>query len=165
MAEQEIVAELMDRPPKVTLAVRLLYATVVVGVIGGILRSVLSPFFSVLKSPSLLAMAGVFGALAIALALLVIYKIGQGRNWVRIILLVAASIQGLRWVLAVPAFVILKESAPFDVQALLTTPFALVGFFQELITLAMQVTAVVLLYHGSSSEWFRRKKEGMRAEA
>ena len=124
------------RPEKVSAAIKLLYITLGIGALRGILEASIraqmaSPLFVISVS------FGVFGVVGFF-----IYMIGRGRNWSRITFTVLFII-GL----------------PFSVQTLIenltTNPISgLLGIGQTVI----QVIALIFLFQKTSSAWFKETR-------
>lgn len=128
--------ELLEKPRKIVLAVRLLYAVVGVGIIRTILTvirhaDVRSPYFLIIVK-----------LLLYSLSIYLIHETSRGKNWARwsivVILLLGFPLTIL------PAFDSITHS---PVQSLLV-------FLQ----LAMYILALVFLFHKTSSGWFAGRK-------
>jgi len=120
------------RPQKVTLAVKLLYF--VVGI--GVLRTGMTVMRHIeVRSPDFLVFSK---ALFYAAVIFVIYQLGKGKNWAR------WALVGL-FVVHVP-LTILPAFESFGVNPLNIG----LGFLQ----LAMYLVSLALLFQQSSSDWF-----------
>ena len=133
---------LLERPPKVALAVKFFYVVVGIGIIRAamtIIRhaDVRSPYFLALTK--LVIYAG---------SLYLIYQLSKGRNWARWLMVVI-------FIISIP-LTILPVFASFSHNPVHT----LLGFVQ----IALYITAIALLFHGSSSSWFRSEKISKKLE-
>ena len=133
---------LLERPPKVALAVKFFYAGVGIGIIRSamtIIRhtDVRSPYFLVLTK--LIIYAG---------SLYLIYQLSKGRNW-------ASWLMVAIFMISFP-LTILPAFAPFSHNPVHT----LLGFVQ----IALYIAAIAFLFHGSSSSWFRSEKISEKVE-
>ena len=127
-----------SRPDKVSMAVKLLYVTLGIGV----LRFIIDPSsLSQIAQMDLEVFVGIT-AFSFILIWFFIYMIGKGRNWARIILLVSFII-GTPF--AVP--ILLQSLVEKSISGLLTTG-----------TLVLQGIALVFLFQKPSSEWFRKMR-------
>jgi len=127
----------LTRPVSVTGAVKLLYATLAIGVV----RSLLEFRTLAESAPTEIVLTVWF--LTITIMLTLVYNIGAGRNWARITLLVLFGL-GL----------------PLAIQPLLQS-FSLHPFSGVLgvVQIVAQITALVLLFRPESNAWFRRPKK------
>jgi hypothetical protein len=132
--------DLSARPQKVTLAVRLLYFVVAIGV----LRTGMTVMRHIeVRSPDFLIASK---ALFYAISILVIYQVGKGKNWAR------WTLVGL-FVVHVPLTIL----PAFESFA--TNPVNIgLGFLQ----LAMYLVSLALLFQQSSSHWFSISKQALR---
>ena len=124
------------RPYKVTTAVKLLYITLGIGVLRGIMESSTQ---AEVTSPAFVMFIAFF---VLVVMWLFIFMIGKGRNWARITFLVL--------------FIV---GTPFSVlplmQSLGANPISgLLGIVQTII----QIVALVFLFQKPSSDWFREMK-------
>jgi hypothetical protein len=125
-------------PEKVGTAVKLLYATLGIGV----LRSIMEASRHAQKaSLGFVIFVSVF---VLGITCLFIYKIGRGRNWARITFLVL-------FIIGLPFSILplLKSLAANPVSGLL-------GIAQ----IAIQLIALVFLFQKTSSYWFKEMKLG-----
>jgi len=125
-----------ERTIKVDTAVKLLYATLGIGIIRSIIEVPRHAASSV--GFVLFIMFSVFG-----LMWFLIYMIGKGRNWARITFLIM-------FILGVPLSIL-----PM-IQSLTHDP---VSGILGLVQAAMQIIAIVLLFQGASSAWFKVIKQ------
>ena len=124
--------EMATRPAKVSLAIKMLY--LIVGL--GIFRAAMTVMRHVdVRSPHFLISIKV---VLYALSLFLIYQVGKGRNWARWSLVVIFVINIPLSIL--PAF---ESFSVVPVQTLL-------GFLQ----LGLYIFALVLLFHADSTRWF-----------
>ena len=128
--------DLSDIPSKVTLAIRLFYLIVGIGitrVIFTIFRhvEVRSPYF--LISMKLLVYVG---------SLYLIYQLGRGKNWARVsmVILLISCIP----IVILPTFASISHNPTDSILAILQT--------------VLYIVALVFLFHRSSSNWFASKK-------
>ncbi|MFP4402973.1 MAG: hypothetical protein ACOC3X_00320 [Nanoarchaeota archaeon] len=133
------------RPNKVSIAVKLLWITIVVGIIRSIIE--LPNTLEVLIEQGFyfgLAIGFVIFTAFISLAIIsfFIYMIGKGKNWARIIFLVL-------FIIGIP-FSILPL-----VQSLMANPISGIIAIGQTI---LQIVALVLLFQKSSSDWFKLMK-------
>ena len=120
------------RPQKVTLAVKLLYFIVAIGV----LRAGMTVMRHIeVRSPDFLIASK---ALFYAVSIFVIYQVGKGKNWAR------WALVGL-FVIHVPLTIL----PAFESFA--TNP---VNIGLAFVQLAMYLVALALLFQHSSSDWF-----------
>ena len=120
------------RPQKVTLAVKLLYFIVAIGV----LRTGMTVMRHIeVRSPDFLIASK---ALFYAVSIFVIYQVGKGKNWAR------WALVGL-FVIHVPLTIL----PAFESFA--TNP---VNIGLAFVVLAMYLVALALLFQHSSSDWF-----------
>lgn len=130
-----------SRPAIVSNAVRLLYASLAIGVVRAFLE------FNTMVADAPIGLVLVISAITFGLLLFLIYKIAAGRNWARIVFLVL-------FVVGVPMSVI-----PL-VHSLAQTPVSgLIGLVQ----LVVQVIALVMLFQSPSNAWFRSVKQARQA--
>lgn len=129
--------EPLAQPPKVGTAVKLLYATLGIGIIRSIIEaSRLAEANSV--GFVLLIIFSVFGSMWF-----LIYMIGKGRNWARIAFLIM-------FILGVPLSILpMIQSLTYDPVS------GILGLAQ----VVMQIIAMVLLFQGGSSAWFKVIKQ------
>ncbi|HKQ30869.1 MAG TPA: hypothetical protein VJS66_06255 [Burkholderiales bacterium] len=131
------------RPASVAGAVKLLYATLGVGILRGVLE------FQAVADSAPMGFVLTVWALTMGAMLMLFYHIGAGRNWARITLL-ALFVLGL----------------PFAIQPLLQSlasqpVFGALGVVQ----MAAQITALALLFRPESNAWFRKPKKSEKDTA
>ena len=128
--------ELLEKPAKVILAVKLLYMVVGVGIIRVSMRVIRH---ADVRSPDFL----IFTKLLVYTAsLFLIYQMGKGKDWARWSLVVIFAIGIPLTVL--PAFESISHN-PIH---------AILGFLQ----LGLYIVALLFLFHGSSSGWFGARR-------
>jgi hypothetical protein len=132
----EATVEQSSRPAIISNVVKLLYATLGIGV----LRAVLE-FQTLVQQTSVIFILFIW-AVVFGVMWFLIHKIGSRRNWARITFLIL-FIVGL----------------PFSVlpllQSLSATPVSgLIGILQ----VVGQIVALVMLFQGTSNAWFRKPK-------
>lgn len=139
----------MDRPKKVSTALKLLYLAFILVIISSILNISIS-------IPSMLQM-GVGGTyfefiigvtifiyvLSLGFFAFLIYKIRKGRNWAKITFLVLFAIS-----------ILLSISSVIQSLTTNTLPEIL-----SIIEILLETTAIVLLFQKKSSEWFNSMKK------
>ena len=125
----------VPRPKKVTIAVTMLYVTLGVGYLFYFIQLLLTPN-TFPRTNMLCSFSLIFFSLSISL--LIIYKIGKGRNWARITFLVLLI------------FDILSAAA----QWLQSLPQVSLTLFVSLVTWVIEIIAIVMLFQKSSSDWF-----------
>ncbi len=142
--EEEIkrVQKQVEQPSKVGTAVTLLYATLGIGIIRSIIES--SRYAEASSVGYVIyIMFSVFG-----LMWFLFYMIGKGRNWARITFLIL-------FILGVP-------SSIFIIQSLTHNPISgILGIAQ----VVMQSVALVFLFQGGSSVWFKAMKQSKTKNA
>ena len=126
------IKELSERPPKVSLAIKLLYLVVGIGMIRAVMTvlrhaDVRSPYFFILTK--FFIYTG---------SLFLIYQLGKGKNWAKVSLVVILAISIPLTIL--PAFESISHN-PIH---------TLLGFMQ----IILYVVALVFLFHNNSSNWF-----------
>jgi len=126
------IKELSERPPKVVLAIKLLYLVVGIGMIRAVMTvlrhaDVRSPYFFILTK--FFIYTG---------SLFLIYQLGKGKNWAKVSLVVILAISIPLTIL--PAFESISHN-PIH---------TLLGFMQ----IILYVVALVFLFHNNSSNWF-----------
>ena len=126
------IKELSERPPKVVLAIKLLYLVVGIGMIRAVMTvlrhaDVRSPYFFIITK--LFIYTG---------SLFLIYQLGKGKNWAKVSLVVILAISIPLTIL--PAFESISHN-PIH---------TLLGFMQ----IILYVVALVFLFHNNSSNWF-----------
>ena len=125
--------ELLEKPAKVILAAKLLYLVVGIGIIRASMRVIRH---ADVRSPDFL----IFTKLMVYTAsLFLIYQMSKGKNWARWSLVVIFAIGIPLTVL--PAFESISHN-PIN---------AILGFLQ----LGLYIVALLFLFQGSSSRWFR----------
>ena len=128
--------ELLEKPAKVILAAKLLYFVVGIGIIRASMRVIRH---ADVRSPDFL----IFTKLLVYTAsLFLIYQMGKGKDWARWSLVVILAIGIPLTVL--PAFESISHN-PIN---------AILGFLQ----LGLYIVALLLLFQGSSSGWFRARR-------
>jgi hypothetical protein len=133
---------LSERPPKVSLAVKFFYVIVGIGMIRAVMTilrhaDVRSPYSLIITK--LIIYAG---------SLYLIHQLGKGRNWARWSMVVIFIINIPLTIL--PAFASFFHS-PFH---------TLLGFVQ----IALYISGMAFLFHGSSSSWFSSQKISKKVE-
>ena len=124
-----------DRPSQVTLAIKLCVAVIAIGIVQ--LAMLVVRHFEV-RSPGTL----ISGQLATyAFSVFLLYRLAQGRNWARWLLVALLAV-------AIPLRVlpILQSISHYPVYSAL-----------EVAQVGLYIGALVLLLKKSSSEWFTRK--------
>lgn len=130
------------RPASVTTAVQLLYITIVISIVCGILGIAATkdaPIGSTTLSPSIVAITLI---IAVIIGLFFIINISRGRNWARLIYLILFALSLINSAIHLKMF--------FN-QSTLTGVATIANY---VITLA----AMILLYQKSSNQWFKQKK-------
>ncbi|MFZ0052817.1 MAG: hypothetical protein WAK96_13660 [Desulfobaccales bacterium] len=143
----------LSRPKRVLVAITLLYAALGIGV-----TRILFELYSgspITGPPWLMTMANrtgiawllpivviLSGFVTITLFLVIIYLIGQGKNWARIIFLVL-------WIVGILLFLSAIPLGRFLAASPISGMFALLQY-------VLQVVALVLLFQNESSRWFRK---------
>jgi len=124
------------RPPRVTTAVQVLIASLVLGV--------LTAAFNIVRvaSGKTMLVALVIVLAFFGLGFLLVWRIAAGKNWARIFLLVLVI---LGTPLAIPGY---RASLRLNVVA---------GSVSILINI-LQLIGAYLLFTGSSNSWFRKRK-------
>lgn len=132
----ETTVEQSNRPAIISNALKLLYATLGIGV----LRAVLE-FQMQVQQASLWFILFIW-AVVFGLMWFLIHKIGSRRNWARITFLIL-------FLVGIPLSIL-----PL-LQSLSATPVSgLIGILQ----IVGQVVALVMLFQGTSNVWFRKPK-------
>ena len=131
----DVLPETVERPPDVTLAVRLLWISLGVGVFG--------LFVDPDVKGGVLVVAIAMGLVGCGIGAWINFKIASGRNWARIIYLIMAIV-----VYALTAATWKSTVAP--TRGLVSTVFNVVGA-------ALDVWILYLLFKRSSSAWFRQQ--------
>ena len=126
------IKELSERPPKVVLAIKLLYLVVGIGMIRAVMTvlrhaDVRSPYFFIFTK--LFIYTG---------SLFLIYQLGKGKNWAKVSLVVILAVSSP--VTSLPACESISHN-PIH---------TLLGFIQ----IILYVVALVFLFHNNSSNWF-----------
>jgi len=123
-----------NKPANIRQAVRLLYATIGIGILRCILN--VSQFS---KESTIGSLAFVIAA-ASGIAWFLYYLIGKGRNWARITILILTLI-----------------SLPLEVRSILKSIGAHpISGSLELAQMGLIIYALILLFQKPSSEWFRQ---------
>ncbi len=143
----------LGRPKRVLVAITLLYAALGIGVTRIVLDLYLR--YPITGPPWLLTMVNRTGIawllplvvilsafVTITLFLVIIYLIGQGKNWARIFFL------GL-WLIGILLFLAAIPLRRFLAAHPISGMFALLQY-------VLQVVALVLLFQNESSRWFRK---------
>ena len=149
-----------EQPRLVGLATKLLYASLAISVLPGI--SNLIRVFDKLEAvpTTILVAAAIVGTLLVlGLSALVIYKIGAGRNWARILLLIYSVMGVIRFL------PILMADQPHPVVSELMHGSLFYDVLLRAVVLILQIVAAVMVFHRSSSHWFRRSKVARPEEA
>ena len=141
----EIEAAPRSRPVRVSRAILLLYLAVGIGAVRVILGFFTPGFFRISSAGTVIGLLLLTATLS-AIECFVIYKIGSGRNWARIVFL-------LHSVVAVPYL------TPRILAAVATLPVinvlgGVLGIFQ----VAAAMVALVMVFQPGSNAWFRRPK-------
>jgi len=132
-----LISNQLAQPSIVAAAVRLLYATLAIGLVRSLIES------SRLAEASSVGFV-LFNVFAVlGLLWLLIHLISRGRNWARITILVF-------FVLGVPMSIL-----PL-IQSLKHNP---ISGILGLVQIVMQVVALVFLFQGESSAWFKAIKQ------
>jgi hypothetical protein len=138
--------EQMNRPKKVSLALKLLYLSLGIGFlqiiinIGYSLQLAESSPIAQRISPIIFVLLVNVGALGILWFL--IYMIGKGRNWARIVYIANYTTEVMIYLIILPPLLAIN---------------IIFGIFYITQTI-LQVIAMVLLFQKPSSEWFRHKR-------
>ena len=133
---------ILEKPPKVSLAVKFFYVVVGIGIIRAtmtILRhaDVRSPYFLIITK--LIIYAG---------SLYLIHQLSKGRNWARWSMVVI-------FIINIPLTILPAFASFFH------NPFhTILGFVQ----IALYIIGLALLFQGSSSSWFGSQKSSMKLE-
>ena len=128
--------ELLEKPAKVILAVKMLY--LVVGL--GIIRASMTVMrHADVRSPDFLIFTKL---LVYTTSLFLIYQMSKGKDWARwsLVVIFAISIP----LIVLPAFESLSHNPVHTI----------LGFLQ----LGLYIIALLFLFHSSSSGWFRTRK-------
>ena len=129
--------EPLEKPSKVVAAVNLLYATLGIGVVRGILEWSQSTAASSVDFVLFVTLS------VLGLLLFFIYMIGKGKNWARIIFLVL-------FILGVPLSIM-----PLILSFSHNPVSGVLGLMQAII----QVIALIFLFQKDSSMWFKTMKK------
>ena len=139
-------SEQLTRPSRVATAVKLMYASIVIGII----RSIFMISYQrevIFTGSQFIILFFVF-----VIVLFFIYMIGKGKIWARISLLVLFILGTL----LILVFLCVPLSRPMLIQVLSDNPissiFGLLQFF-------INVAGLVLLFQSDSSTWFRAVKK------
>lgn len=119
----------IDKPAEVKAAIRLLYVSLIVGVLNSLLFAKVPVFI-------------LFGWLILGLIWVLIFMISRGKNWARITFLIL-------FIAGIPIGIL---SLP---QSFATNPLS--GFI-ELGISVLDIIALVFLFRKSSSDWFKQTK-------
>jgi hypothetical protein len=135
VADPERVPLLAARPQQVRVAVALLWASFVLGIVAWLLSSLRDPEtgFSVL----VLVITGLLFAFSVLLNVMVY----RGRNWARVVVLVFVALAGL--LLLAP---IEEASSPSMAEQVI-----------NLVTIALECVAMFLVFTQPGSLWFKRR--------
>jgi hypothetical protein len=126
-------AVLLDKPAKVVLAIRALYLVVALGII----RLTFTVIRHIdVRSPDFLILTKV---LVYSVSIFLIYQVGKGKNWAR------WSLAGVLAV-GIPLIILPVFGAIFHNPVYATLAILQLGLY---------VIALVLLFHESSSAWFK----------
>ncbi|CAM3663435.1 hypothetical protein VA7868_00385 [Vibrio aerogenes CECT 7868] len=128
------------QPSQVSTAVRLLYFTILLGVI----RLILEPEWLHGQMP--LGAVLTIQAFSIAIVGMIVYMISRGKHWARIVFLIL-FIPGLP--LAIMPLIHSLSANPFS---------GILGVLQTV----GQIAAAALLFHRESSAWFQAMKTGVQ---
>lgn len=135
-----------QKPNNVTLAIRLLWGVLIIGVV----NSALSWNYSISQVPADFPMnKDLFAFLMISITLGItawlIYKISSGRNWARLVFLIM--------------FIIGIITMAFSVSQLIETfNYSKVISFLTLVTSLLQVIGLILLFSKEGNTWFTTQK-------
>lgn len=144
----------LAQPQKVNTAVKLLYATLGLGIINSVLfppgLDEVSSFDSALNDSLFIFFT--FG-LTFGLTWLLIYMIGKGKNWARITYLVFFIMGALLSIVIFPLYLLLLSYTPVIDGSLF------------LVQTGMQLVALVFLFQGESSAWFKAIKQSKTENA
>lgn len=127
-----------DRPKEVTLAVKLLWISFFLGLVGIFLQPALTNANRVAQWGILIVMAIMFGIWA-----WVISKIAKGRNWARITFLVVGIIGTVLNILFAPMVMPIYRGQP-------------VGGAVALVNFVLEIYAIYLLLTASARTWFKQ---------
>lgn len=130
------------RPTSVTTAVQLLYITIVVSIVCGILNIAAvkdAPLSSTTLTPGVVALTLI---VVVIIGLFFIINISRGRNWARIIYLILFALS------LINSAIHLK---------MLFNQGTLIGV-ATIANYVMTLAAMILLFQKSSNQWFKRKQ-------
>jgi hypothetical protein len=126
-------AVLLDKPAKVVLAIRALYLVVALGII----RLTFTVIRHIdVRSPDFLILTKV---LVYSVSIFLIYQLGKGKNWARWSLAAVLAV-------GIPLIILPVFGAIFHNPVYATLAILQLGLY---------VIALVLLFHESSSAWFK----------
>lgn len=126
-------AVLLDKPAKVVLAIRALYLVVALGII----RLTFTVIRHIdVRSPDFLILTKV---LVYSVSIFLIYQVGKGKNWARWSLAAVLAV-------GIPLIILPVFGAIFHNPVYATLAILQLGLY---------VIALVLLFHESSSAWFK----------
>ena len=138
----------LAQPQKVNTAVKLLYASLGLGIISSVLfppgLDEVSSFDSALNDSLFIFFTA---GLTFGLIWLLIYMIGKGKNWARITFLVF-------FIIGIPLSIV---TFPLYLLSLSDTPVIDGSLF--LVQTGMDLVALVFLFQGESSAWFKALKQ------
>jgi len=124
-------------PKKIKQAANLVYLSLLVGLIKSLLYETMTTQ-KMLSDPKLLSV-GIFTILIIGF---LGYKIGQGKNWARITLLVLFILGMIGY-----PFIVLTE---FQTSILIGTV--------SIVQILIQLYVLIILFSGESKQWFKEQK-------
>lgn len=137
----------LAKPQKVDTAVKLLYASLGLGIISSVLfppgLDEVSSFGSALNDSLFIFFTA---GLTFGLTWLLIYMIGKGKNWARITFLVFFIIGIPLSIVTFPLFLLLSYTPVIDVSLFL-------------VQTGMDLVALVFLFQEESSAWFKALKQ------
>lgn len=133
----------MQRPPRVTHALWLLWGSLVIAAVDSTVT--VASMADEAETPGVLRTLAVAFALFTLVLACIVWNIGRGRNWARIMLLVLSVLSVLLVIFQGP----LPEQTTLD------------RLLEWAITL-VEVIAVYLLFTGASGPWFRRSGHAAR---
>lgn len=137
----------LAQPQKVNTAVKLLYASLGLGIISSVLfppgLDEVSSFDSALNDSLFIFFTA---GLTFGLTWLLIYMIGKGKNWARITFLVFFIIGIPLSIVTFPLFLLLSDTPVIDGSLFL-------------VQTGMDLVALVFLFQGESSAWFKALKQ------
>ena len=133
----DLQTKISEIPKKVKQAVKLIYLSILVGIIKSVLYETMTSqkMLSIPKSLTI-------GIMTIILIGFLGYKIGQGKNWSRITLLVLTLIGMTEY-----PFIVIREFQTSPVIAIVSIVQMLIQFY-----------ALIFVFSGDSKQWFKELK-------